>query len=210
MISVIFRTILFYFIILLAYRIMGKREIGQLGVIDLIVSILIAEIVALCIEKTDQSVFIAIVPISILVCLELLLGYLRVKYRKLNKLFDGKPSIIISDGKIVYKNMISQRYSIDDLLLEMRKKGISSVEDIQYAFLETNGTLSIFQYAPLKIKKKIPLPVIVEGVVQYDVLANLNKTKEWLLDTLKDNNLSLDNVFYALYNNCHLYIIRRN
>lgn len=210
MISVIFRTVLFYFIILLAYRIMGKREIGQLGVIDLIVSILIAEIVALCIEKTDQSVFIAIVPISILVCLELLLGYLRVKYRNLNKLFDGKPSIIISDGKIVYKNMISQRYSIDDLLLEMRKKGISSVEDIQYAFLETNGTLSIFQYAPLKIKKKIPLPVIVEGVVQYDVLANLNKTKEWLLDTLKDNNLSLDNVFYALYNNSHLYIIRRN
>ena len=155
MLTTFIRSIILYIVVLIVMRLMGKREIGQLGVIDLIVSILIAEIVALCIEKTDQSVFIAIVPISILVCLELLLGYLRVKFRKLNKLFDGKPSIIISDGKIVYKNLISQRYSIDDLLLEMRKKGISSIEDIQYAFLETNGTLSIFQYAPLKIKKKI-------------------------------------------------------
>ena len=146
MIETITRTILFYFFILFMYRIMGKREIGQLGVIDLIVSILIAELAALSIEKTNQSVWMTIIPILLLVVLELILGYLSVKSRVFNKLFGGKPTLIIDNGKIIYKNLINQRYSIDDLLLELRKNGIYSIEDVEYAFLEMNGKLSIFTH----------------------------------------------------------------
>ncbi|MGN1371537.1 MAG: DUF421 domain-containing protein [Candidatus Coprovivens sp.] len=210
MFDTIFRTVFFYFFIVFAYRIMGKREVGQLGIIDLIVSILIAELVALSIEKTNQSIWLAIAPIAVLVVLEIVLGYLSVKLRIVNKVFGGKPTVIINDGKIVYKNLVSQRYSIDDLLLELRKKGISSIEEVEYALLETNGELSIFKYKPFKLKSNLPLPIIVEGVVQKDTLKYINKSYKWLEDVLIRNNISLDNIFYALFKNNHIYIIRKS
>lgn len=210
MIETILRTLFFYFIIVLAYRIMGKREVGQLGIIDLIVSILIAELVALGIEKIHQSIWMTLLPICVLVVIELILGYIAVKSRRFSKLFGGKPTMIISDGKIVFKNLISQRYSLDDLLLELRKKEISSIEDVEYAFLETNGDLSIFKYKPLKIKSNIPLPFIVEGVIQDDVLKELNKSEIWVNNLLKQNNIDLDNVFYAIYQKNHVYVIKKN
>ncbi len=210
MFDTIIRTLFFYFFITFAYRIMGKREIGQLGVIDLIVSILIAEIVAISIEKTDQSILLAVLPISVLVILEIVLGFLSIKSRLFNKIFGGKPTIIINEGKIVYKNLINQRYTIDDLLLELRKKSIASIEEVEYAFLETNGQLSIFKYKPLKVKTPLPLPIIVEGVMQEENIHNINKTEEWVEDLLKNNNLSLDQVFYAVYNKTHVYIIKKS
>ncbi len=210
MIETIFRTLFFYFVIVLAYRIMGKREVGQLGIIDLIVSILIAELVALGIEKIHQSIWMTLLPICVLVVIELILGYIAVKSRRFSKLFGGKPTMIISDGKIVFKNLISQRYSLDDLLLELRKKEISSIEEVEYAFLETNGDLSIFKYKPLKLKNNIPLPFIVEGVIQDDILKELNKSEIWVNNLLKQNNISLDNVFYAIYQKNHVYVIKKS
>ena len=209
MIETVLRTLFFYFIIVIAYRIMGKREVGQLGIIDLIISILIAELVALGIEKIDQSIWMTLLPMIVLVLLEVLLGYLSVKSRKINKLFGGKPTIIISKGRIVYKNLINQRYSLDDLLLELRKKSISSIEDVEYALLETNGELSIFPYNTFKIKEKIPLPFIIEGIIQEDILKQINKSKIWVNSLLDSNNLDLNNIFYAIYQKNHVYVIKR-
>lgn len=209
MIETILRTLFFYFIIVIAYRIMGKREVGQLGIIDLIISILIAELVALGIEKIDQSIWMTLLPMIVLVLLEVILGYLSVKSRKINKLFGGKPTIIISNGKIVYKNLINQRYSLDDLLLELRKKSISSIEDVEYALLETNGELSIFPYNTFKIKENIPLPFIIEGIIQEDILKQINKSKIWVNSLLDSNNLDLNNIFYAIYQKNHVYVIKR-
>ena len=208
MIDTILRTIFFYFFITFAYRIMGKREVGQLGIIDLIVSILIAELVAISIENYKTSIWLTIFPICILVILEVVLGYINVKSRKFNKLFGGKPTPIISQGKLLYNNLINQRYSIDDLLLELRLKGISSIEDVEYAFLEPNGKLSIFKYNLLKIKKSIPLPIIVEGKIQKETSKELNKNEEWLNNVLITNNVKLEEVFYALYKKTHVYIIK--
>ena len=209
MIETILRTLFFYFIIVIAYRIMGKREVGQLGIIDLIISILIAELVALGIEKIDQSIWMTLLPMIVLVLLEVILGYLAVKSRKINKLFGGKPTIIISNGKIVYKNLINQRYSLDDLLLELRKKSISSIEDVEYALLETNGELSIFPYNTFKIKENVPLPFIIEGIIQEDILKQINKSKIWVNSLLDSNNLDLNNIFYAIYQKNHVYVIKR-
>lgn len=209
MFDTIVRTIFFYFFITFAYRIMGKREVGQLGIIDLIVSILIAEIVALSIEKTDQSIFLAIIPISLLVILEIVLAYISVKSRIFNKIFGGKPTILIDNGKVIYKNLVSQRYTIDDLLLELRKNQIASIEDVEYAFLETNGKLSVFPYKPFKIKSDLPLPVVIEGIIQSDTLKNINKSEVWLRNILKENEIPLKQVFYAIYRNNHMYIIKK-
>ena len=204
------RTLFFYFFIAFAYRIMGKREVGQLGIIDLIVSILIAELVAISIENTDISIFYTVLPIMVLVLLEIGLGYVSVKSRVFNKIFGGKPTMIISEGKIVYKNLVSQRYAIDDLLLELRKKGIASIEEVEYAFLEPNGSLSIFKYKSFKLNSPLPLPIIVEGIVQKDNLKYIGKSEVWLSKILKRNNLDLNDVFYALYKKTHVYIIKKS
>lgn len=210
MLNTVLRTIFFYFFVAIAYRIMGKREVGQLGIIDLIVSILIAELVAISIENLDRSILYTVLPVGVLVIIELILGFISVKSRTFNRLFGGKPSIIINDGKLVYKNLVLQRYTLDDLLLELRKKSISSIEEVEYAFLEPNGVLSIFPYKPFKVKQVLPLPIIVEGVIQKDNLKYINKNKEWLLKTLEHNNINLDQVFYCIYKKSHLYVIRKN
>lgn len=210
MIQTIIRTIFFYFFITFAYRIMGKREVGQLGIIDLIVSILIAELVAISIENYNDSIFITIGPIVVLVILEIVLGFISLKSRKVNKVMGGKPTIIISHGKLNYNNLVSQRLTIDDLLLQLRQKEIRSIEDVEYAFLETNGKLSIFKYGALKIKKDIPMPVIIEGAIQHEILEELNKSEEWVNNLLKENNINLNEVFYALVKKTYVYIIKYN
>ena len=91
---------------------MGKREIGQLGIIDLIVSILIAELVAISIENIKDSIFLTILPIALLVFLELFLAFVSIKSRTFRNLFGGKPSLIIVNGNVNYKEMVRQRYSI--------------------------------------------------------------------------------------------------
>ncbi|MBQ8659721.1 MAG: DUF421 domain-containing protein [Bacilli bacterium] len=208
MTSLIFRTIFFYFFIAIAYRIMGKREVGQLGIIDLIVTILIAELVAINIGDYNNDIWMTIFPIVVLVLLEIILGYFSVKSRKVNKLFGGKPTLLISNGKLIYNNLINQRYSIDDLLLELRLNGVSSIEDVEYAILETNGKLSVFKYDFFRTDKPCPLPIVVEGVIQKNVLKEIGKTENWLFDCLNENNLELCDVFYALYKKNHLYIIK--
>ncbi len=209
MIDAVLRTLFFYFFVTLAYRIMGKREVGQLGIIDLIVSILIAELVAMSIENLEQSIFYTVLPVSVLVILELILGFISLKSRTFNRLFGGKPSIIIKDGKLIYKNLVSQRYSLDDLLIELRKKSITSIEDVEYAFLEPNGVLSIFPYKPLKMASPLPLPIIVEGVIQKDNLSFINKNEEWLVNILNNYNLMAKDIFYCIYKKTHLYIIKK-
>lgn len=209
MVQTVFRTIFFYFFVMLAYRIMGKREVGQLGIIDLIVSILIAELVAISIENYNDSMLYTILPIGALVLMEIGLGMLSLKSRWVNKLLGGKPTIIIENGKIIYKNLVSQRYGIDDLLLELRKASITSIEEVEYAFLETNGNLSIFPYKPLKIKSPLPLPIVVEGTIQYENLHYIGKDKEWLDKLLDRYNISLEEVFYAIYKKKYVYVIRR-
>ena len=208
--NVIFRTLFFYFFVTLAYRIMGKREVGQLGIIDLIVSILIAELVAISIENKNDSIFLTIVPICILVVLELILGYLSIKSRTFRTVFGGKPSLIIIHGKINYHEMVKQRYSLDDLLLSLRQKEIRNIEDVEYAFLEPNGKLSIFKYNFFKLKSAYPMPLIVDGNIQNKALKYIHKTKSWLELELKKRKLDVKDVFYAFYKENKIFLVKRS
>ncbi len=207
--KILFRTLFFYFFVTLAYRIMGKREVGQLGVIDLIVSILIAELVAISIENAKDSIFLTIAPITLLVVLEVVFGYIAVKSRRFRTLFDGKPSLIICHGKINYHEMIKQRYTLDDLLIGLREKEIMDIAMVEYAFLEPNGKLSVFKYKPFKIKSSFPMALILDGVIQENTLKAIHKDKSWLKTQLSDKGLLASEVFYAFYKNKKIYIIKR-
>lgn len=207
---VLFRTIFFYFFVLISYRIMGKREIGQLGVIDLIVSILIAELVAISIEESDSPMVLTVVPIAILVLLEIVFAYISIKSRRFRTIFDGKPSLIICNGKINYKEMVKQRYSLDDLLIGLRQKEIKDIDTVEYAFLEPNGELSVFKYNFFKLKSSYPVALILDGFIQNDVLKHIHKNKEWLELELNNKGLSPKDIFYAFYKNKKIYIIKKS
>ena len=203
---VLARTIFFYFFILLSYRIMGKREIGQLSISDLTISILIAELVAISIENRQDATVLTILPIILLVFLEVALAYFQLKFNKVRPLMDGKPSLIIVDGKLNVKEMLKQRYSLDDLLMSLRESQIKGLNEVEYAILETNGRLSVFK------KDKdgtYPLPLIIDGIVDNDTLLNLSKTTVWLNRLLELNNLGVKDVLYAFYKKNKLYVIRK-
>lgn len=141
----IFLTVLMYFFIFLSMRIMGKREIGKLSVFDLTISIMIAEIAVFVIEDIERPIYDGIVPMATLVLIQVVVAQLSLKSRGVRLLMDGKPSILISNGKLHRGEMRKQRYNIDDLLLQLRGQNIASPADVEFAILETSGQLTVFE-----------------------------------------------------------------
>ena len=205
---IVIKMIFFYFFIIFIYRIMGKREVGQLGIVDLIVSILIAELVAISVEDTAKSILSSIIPILALVLLQMILSYVSLKNSKIRNILDGTPSIIITNGKINYKTMIKQKYNLDDLLTQLRDKGYRNIEDIEYAILENNGSLSIFPYS--NKKTPFPMPLILDGEIQYETLKEINKDKSYIDKILTNKHIKLSNIFYAFYKDKEIFIIKYN
>lgn len=206
---VLSRTVIFYLVITTIYRFMGKREIGQLGMVDLIVSILIAELAAMAIENRTESIFLSLLPIILLVLIQVGLSYISLKNSKIRNLFDGNPSVIINRGRINFKEMVRQRYNIDDLLTQLREKHIRSIEEVDYAVLETSGKLSVFDKES-KLFGEYPMPLILDGEIDYDTLNQINKTEEWLENCLNNEKVKLDDIFYAFYRNKKLFLIKDN
>lgn len=141
----IFLTVLMYIFISLSMRVMGKREIGKLSVFDLTISIMIAEIAVFVIDDIERPVYDGVIPMVTLVLIQVLVAQLSLKSRKLRLLIDGKPSVLISDGKLHRKEMRKQRYNIDDLLLQLRGQNIESPADVEFAILETSGQLTVIE-----------------------------------------------------------------
>ena len=102
--------------------------------------------------------------------------------------------------------MKKQRYSLDDLLLELRNKEIKNINDVEYAILENNGNLNIFKYEVIK-DNYYPFPLVIDGVIQYDTLNDIDKSDEWLIKYLNKREIFLDEIFYAFYKNNKIYII---
>lgn len=206
---IFYRSVFFYILITVVYRIMGKREIGELSIMDFIVSIFIAEMVAISIENYEASILVSLIPISILVFLEIVMSYLSLGNKKIRRAVDGEPSVIINRGVIDLEEMKKQRYNLDDLLLQLREKSIKSIEEVDYAILETSGKLSIFKRKD-DPNRNYPLPLIIDGKVDKDVLIQINKSDEWLEEQLEKENIILKNIFYGFYQNKKLYIIEQD
>ena len=208
MIIVIIRTIFFYLFIFLIYRIMGKREVGQLSISDLVVSLLIAELTVISIEDYEKSMLYSLIPIIVLVLLQCILSYLSLKKPKFRIFLEGNPSVIIKGGKINYNEMLKQRYNLDDLLVQLRDKGYRSIEEVEYAILESSGTLSVFPYETGK--SPLPLPLILDGDIQEDTIKHLKKDKKWVYNFLDKKDIKLEDVFFAFYKDRNIFIIKND
>lgn len=164
---------------------MGKREIGELSILDLVVFIMIGEMAVLGIEKYRTSLMETVLPMFILMALQISLAYVSLKIRFFRKIMDGEPSIIIKNGKIDEKEMRKQRYNFDDLLMQLRDKEVTNIADVEFAILEPNGKLSVIKKGMDHEKQTLAIPLILDGKIQDDKLRAINRTKEWLFKELE-------------------------
>ena len=207
--KIAFRAVFFYFTIIFAYKIMGKRELGELSLVDFVISTVLSQMIAISIENYKDPLLYTLIPLLILVVLQVLLSIFTLKNKNFRSFIDGKESIIINKGVLNIKEMIKQRYSLDDLLSQLRDKQIRTIEEVDYAILETGGKLSVFVKDD-KDKKVFPLPLIVDGSIEEDNLKMINKDKKWMIDELFKKKVNLDNVFYAFYTDKDVFVIKKN
>lgn len=198
------KTLILYFFIIFVYRLMGKKEVGELGIGDLVVTVLVAELAALSIEDPDKSIWVSVVPILVLVISEISISFLSLKSAKFRNFVDGHPTVIIKNGKVNFSAMSKLRYTLDDLITQLRGEGIKSIEEVDYAVLETSGDLSVFQNT-----KDYPLPIILDGMIQDKILPEIKKDQKWIMRMLEKEQVELEQVFYAFYTQNKLFIIKK-
>ncbi|UOQ93845.1 DUF421 domain-containing protein [Halobacillus shinanisalinarum] len=182
--TIIVRTIITYLIILIVFRLMGKREIGELSVMDLVVFIIFGEIAVSVIEEPTSSMLNALVPIFILLLIQWGSAIFSLKSQRFRSWFDGRPSVLIKHGKIDEKEMRKQRYNFSDLLLQLREQGIQQVDRVAYAVLEPSGKLSVFE-KERDGSSGYAVILIADGKVQYSGLKTIRKNKHWLMNEVK-------------------------
>lgn len=207
-VTIIFRTLLLYGVILFIFRMMGKREIGELSILDLVVFIMIGEMAVIAIEQPKDPIFHTIVPMIVLTTAQIAFAYFSLKSETFRRLVDGSPTVIINNGKIDEKAMRKQRYNFDDLLIQLREKNIKNIADVEFAILEPSGKLSVFEKE--RGKKETPslaLPLIKDGVIQEEHLALINRTAAWLIEQLKKRGYEqIDHISYCTYEDGTFYI----
>ncbi|OCA92436.1 DUF421 domain-containing protein [Pseudobacillus wudalianchiensis] len=183
--TIIFRVVFLYIVILFVFRLMGRREIGELSILDLVVFIMIGEMAVIAIEQPKDPLMHTLVPISLLAVIQVSLAYVSLKSVKFREFIDGKPEIVIKHGKIDEKAMKRHRYNYHDLLLQLRDKDIRHIDDIEYAILETSGTLSILKKQNKGKEGTFTLPLILDGEIHDEHLQMMNKTEQWLMKELR-------------------------
>nr|WP_275980381.1 DUF421 domain-containing protein [Halalkalibacter alkaliphilus] len=192
------RTIVVFIIILTFFRFMGKKELGELSLLDIIVSLMIAELAVIAIEDPEVSMARGLAPIFLLILIQVILTTVSLKDQRFRDLIEGRPVMIIEKGKINQTNMRKQRYNLDDVLFQLREKGISDIRQVDFAILERSGNLSIFRKEDTS--SVFTLPLIQDGVIQDDHLKVIEKTKEWLLSELaKRGYEQIKDIFYCSY-----------
>jgi uncharacterized membrane protein YcaP (DUF421 family) len=206
------RTLILYSLIVIVLRSLGKRQIGQLQPSELVVALVISDLAAVPMSDVGIPLINGIVPIITLFIMEGLLSYISMKSERARGLISGKPSILVERGTIIEEELRRIRYNINDLLEQLRLKNFSSIEDINYAILETSGQLSVIpkeEKEPVTLKdmnlkaktQYLPVTVIIDGRIISDNLYKIGLSKNWLTDQLKKNNIkSSKDVFFAYLN----------
>ncbi len=205
---VIYRTILFYSILLVVFKLMGKREIGQLSLLDLIVSVMIAEIASLAIENLQRPIMEVFIGMALLGIMQYSTAFITMRYKKIRDFVEGKPSVIISHGIVNIDEMRRQRYTFDDLALQLRSNNICSVYEVEYAILESNGKLSSFKKGD---SCYCPMAVITSGGINHHMLLLIDKDEAWVYKTLNEQGIrSPKDVYYASYDGQELKCVTRH
>ena len=184
---------------------MGKREIGELSILDLVVFLMIAEIAVIAIEDTESPLLNNFLPMATLTVLQIGFAVWALKNQHIRRILDGRASIIIENGQIREGEMKKQRYNFNDLLIQLREKDISNIEDVEFAILETSGKLSVIKKD--QGVKSLTLPLILDGIIQFDHLERSGKDLPWLQKEMEKRGYSsFEKISYCSFNQGKFYI----
>lgn len=202
----IYRTLLLYIIVVVAIRLMGKRQIGEMQPGELVVTLLISDIASMPLQDTDQPILLGVSAIFTLVTVEIFISLLSLKSLRIRKLFSGKSAILIRDGVIDKKELKKVRMTVLDLVEMLRGQNVFDISTVSFAILETGGNLSVLLKAKdqpatvadigkKKDKATLPLPVISDGRLLPDSLKLLGLTEEEIRARLSRKKLKPAEVF---------------
>ena len=200
------RTVILYLVLILAIRMMGKRQIGQMEASEFVVTMLVANLAAIPMQDGAIPLYSGLVPILTVLGLELVLSGFIMRSVRFRRLLCGKPVILIENGRILQQNLRSTRVTLDELAGHLREKDVLDVTTVQYAILETDGNLSVFPYprelpasaAEAGIKPKdrdLPVTIIEDGYFSRENLQKSGKTEDWLVKTLTKNRATITGTF---------------
>lgn len=218
MLTVLIRSVVLYLCIMLFMRLMGKRQLGELQPAELVISVLISNIVSLPVEDPNVPLLMGIIPVAMLVGLELIVSVLSLRFRSIRTLMGGNPVVIIHNGVIDQGALKTLRFSIDDLMESLRSQGVFDLSQIQYAIVETNGTVSILPYekdspaTPTQLKltlapREVPVVVISDGMVLEDGLRGASMSRKQLNRILEKEQVSVRDVFLFSADKSHRYTL---
>ncbi|MCL6635895.1 MAG: DUF421 domain-containing protein [Peptococcaceae bacterium] len=187
---------------------MGKREIGQLSPFDFVVAIIIAELAAIPMEASEVPLWHSVLPLVILGILEVAVSYATLFSQTLRGIICGHPQVIIKNGVLLRDEMRKARYNLDDLLAQMREKGIVNLDDVEFAVLETSGKLSVIlksQHRPVTPAdlgiptsyEGLPTVLVMDGNVMKKNLKEAELDEKWLYEVLKERQLTPKKVLLA-------------
>lgn len=211
MITVFIRTLLIYIFLLGTMRFLGKRQVGELQLSELVTTLMLSELAVMPITDTDIPIVYALLPILTLLSLEVIVSFTAAKWVPLRKLLLGAPSLLIYQGRLNLEEMKKQRIGAGELLSELRQKDIANIRDVRYAILEDNGKLSVFPNAsdsPLtpsdaNIDAKecgISLPLIINGLPMKDSMRHAGIDLPHLKKLLQRLGITTQDVFLMTVN----------
>ena len=221
MASTIIRTALLYFSVITALRIMGKRQIGDMQPNELVITIFISQIASIPIEDRNQPILGSIAAIFLLVVIEIFLSFLIMKLPALSNLVDGKPAVIINDGKLDQRLMKRMRMTVADLCEMLRQQQIFNIDEVGYAILETNGSLSVLlkpRYKNASVgdvngntaDNGMPVAVICDGKVIKSALSKIKMDKNKLRELVKKQNIEIcDTMLMTVDKRENCFVIRK-
>ena len=191
MASIIIRTGIIYVLLLFCMRVMGKRQIGELDVSELVSTLLISEIVSIPIDDTDIPLLTAVIAVLFLLAIEIITSTVKNKSQKMKKVFEGSPTYIIYKGKLLQNSLKENRISIDEVLSEMRAQGIADISEVYYGIIEQNGSLSLIK----KSGRAMAHAVIIDGEMIEKTVTAQKINKKRIYEILKDHSLDAKDVF---------------
>lgn len=203
-----YRTILFYTILMLSLRIMGKRQLGDAEPSDLVVTILLSELAAGPLQNIDEPIYKSLVPIAILIVIEILIAVVSLKSINLRRLFQGKYSILIDDGKINQKEMRKAHVTVDEVLEEIRQNGGISIDDVRYCVLEVTGRMSVVMKNDTK-PVKLPVSIILDGKFIRKNLSSCGLTREEVSSFLDSKSVTVKDVFWMYYSEGEMKMVMK-
>ena len=160
---ILIRSLILYVLVIFAVRLMGKRQLGELQPSELVITILVSNIATLPLEDSGIPLIVGITPILSLVCFEVIVSWINLRFSKIRKIISGSPKIIISNGKVDPEVLKELRFSVDDLMMALRGKDIFDISEVQFAVVETTGAVSVMKKQPEDIPSRKDLNIKAES-----------------------------------------------